>query len=382
MAGRNQAFSTLEFKFRLSQVQSAMAQRDIDLLVVHSPENIYYLTGHQTSGYFAYQVLFVPQSGLPRLLLRYLEKGNVAEYSWLGGADTWKEGDDLAVRSLDVLNDLDGPKRTVGLEKGCWFLTAKMAEALTVELSKGLPGVRIADATLLIDQIRVIKSEMEIRYLKQAGAVAEIEMRAAIEGLCHGVTEAQIAAAVYQAGIQAGCEYTGLPHHIMSGYRYDVCHANWSPKVIKHGELVLLELYGCVERYHSTQMRTVSIGDPPDEVKHAVDVVLAAQDAGLSAMGPGASSLEIDTLVRTAIRKIRPDYFNRTGYSTGIGFPPKTAEWEALDFNEQHDWEVKEGMVFHMLALAGGFGISETVAVTGTGIERLTPTNERALIIR
>lgn len=378
MAGRNQAFSTLEFQFRLGQVQSAMAQRDIDLLVVHSPENIYYLTGHQTSGYFAYQVLFVTRSGPPRLLLRYLEKGNVEEYSWLDEADTWREGDDLAARSLEVLNSLDGPKRAIGLEKGCWFLTAKMAESLSI----GVPNARITDATLLVDHIRVIKSEMEIRYLKQAGAFAEIEMRAAIGGLCHGITEAQIAATVYQAGIQAGCEYTGLPHHIMSGYRYDVCHANWSPKVIRHGELVLLELYGCMERYHSTQMRTVSIGDPPDEVKRAVDVVLAAQDAGLSRIKPGASSLEIDTLVRAAIRKIRPDYFNRTGYSTGIGFPPKTAEWEALDFNEQHDWELREGMVFHMLALAGGFGISETIAVTRTGIERLTPSNDRALIIR
>ncbi len=378
MAGRNQAFSTLEYQFRVSQVQAAMAMRDIDLLVVHSPENICYLTGHQTSGYFAYQVLFVAQAGTPRLLLRYLERGNVDEYSWLEEPDTWKEGDDLSARSLAVLNDLDGPKRTIGLEKGCWFLTANMAESL----SAGLPNARIVDATLLVDHIRVVKSETEIRYLKQAGAVAEVEMRAAIDGLCHGVTEASVAAAVHRAGIQAGCEYTGLPHHIMSGYRYDVCHANWSPKVIRRGELVLLELYGCLERYHATQMRTVSIGEPDDAMKRAVEVVMAAQDAGLSRMKPGASSLEIDSCVRGAIRKIRPDYFNRTGYSTGIGFPPRTAEWEALDFNEQHDWELKEGMVFHMLALAGGFGISETVAVTRCGVERLTPSNERELIIR
>lgn len=38
-------------------------------------------------------------------------------------------------------------------------------------------------------------------------------------------------------------------------------------------------------------------------------------------------------------------------------------------------------MVFHMLALASGFGISETVAVTATGIERLTPSNSRELTI-
>lgn len=378
MAGRNQAFSTLEFHDRVRRVQSEMALREIDILILHSPENIYYLSGYQTSGYFAYQALILPLEGEPRLLLRYLEKGNVDEYSWMVDPDTWKEGDDLVQRTIDVIDDLDGSPKRVGLEKKCWFLTASFSDQIAVAMS----GAEMIDSSLLVDHVRVIKSEAEIRYLRQAGSIAEVEMRAAVEAMAHGVTEADVAAAVYEAGIQAGCEYTGLPHHIMSGHRYDVCHANWSPKVIMQGELVLVELYGCMERYHSTQMRTLSIGAPSDDVKRSVDVVLSAQDAGLTQMKPGASSLELDTIVRSKIREIRPDYFNRTGYSTGIGFPPRTAEWEALDFNEQHDWELKEGMVFHMLALAGGFGISETIAVTKSGIERLTPSTPRELIIR
>jgi len=184
---------------------------------------------------------------------------------------------------------------------------------------------------------------------------------------------------VFGAGVRAGCEYTGLPHHIMSGYRYDVCHANWIPKEIRTGELVLLELYGCVERYHATQMRTVSVGPASDEVRRAAEIVVAAQDAAFAAMRPGASAREIDALVRRPVRAIRPEYYNRTGYSTGIGFPPRTAEWDVLDFNEQEDWEIREGMAFHMLALACGFGISETIAVTRSGTERLTPTNPREL---
>lgn len=378
MKGNQQAFSTIEFKQRIRNVQAKMAFYALDVLFIHSPENIYYLTGHQTSGYFAYQVLLLPREGEPRLLLRYLEKGNVDEYSWMVNPDTWKEGDDLVQRTIEVFNEMGGKPKKIGLEKACWFLTATVCE----QISAALSNLEIVDSSLLVDHVRVIKSEAEIKYLRQAGAIAEVEMRAAIDAMSHGVTEANIAAAVYEAGIQAGCEYTGLPHHIMSGHRYNVCHANWSPKIIKRGELVLLELYGCMERYHSTQMRTVSIGEPSDAVKRAVEIVTAAQDAGLSKMKAGASSLELDTTVRGAIKKIRPDYFNRTGYSTGIGFPPRTAEWEALDFNESDDWELKAGMVFHMLALAGGFGISETVVVTQTGIERLTPSSPRELIIR
>ena len=374
MSGNRQAFSTDEFRARVGRVQAEMERRDVDLLLIHAPENIYYLTGYQTSGYFAYQTALLGRSGDPKLLVRFLERGNVDEYSWLDHASTWKEGDDLIEATLSLMRS-SGPYRTIGLEKRSWFLTAAVAEALLARLT----AATVVDASMLVDRVRLIKSDAEIAFLRKAGEIAEIEQRAALEAIRPGIPETEIAAAVFSAGVRAGCEYTGLPHHIMSGYRYDVCHANWIPKPIATGELVLLELYGCVERYHATQMRTVSVGPPGDEVRRAADIVVAAQDSALSAMGPGASAREIDALTRNAIRTIRPEYYNRTGYSTGIGFPPKTAEWEALDFNEQEDWEVKEGMVFHMLALACGFGISETVAVTKSGVERLTPANPREL---
>jgi Xaa-Pro aminopeptidase len=374
MSGNRQAFSTEEFRARVRRAQAEMERRGIDLLLIHSPENIYYLTGYQTSGYFAYQTAVLARSGDPKLLVRFLERGNVDEYSWLDTASTWKEGDDLVEATLRLIKAA-GRHKTVGLEKRSWFLTATVAESL----SDALEDVAVVDASLLVDRVRLIKSEAEIGFLRRAGEIAEIEQRAALAAIRPGVLETEVAAAVFGAGVRAGCEYTGLPHHIMSGYRYDVCHANWIPKPIASGEFVLLELYGCVERYHATQMRTVSVGQPSDDVKRAAEVVVAAQDAGLAALRPGASAREVDAIVRAPIRKIRPEYYNRTGYSTGIGFPPRTAEWEALDFNEQEDWEIKEGMVFHMLALACGFGISETVAVTPNGIERLTPSNPREL---
>lgn len=378
MAGNRQAFTDLEFKDRVRRVQREMIERDIDILLVHAPENIYYLTGHQTSGYFAYQVVVLAQDGDPHLLLRFLEKGNVDEYSWLTDPDTWKEGDNLVDKTVAVVRRYPVEGKRIGVEKRAWFLTTAIYEGLI----DGLFGATLVDASLLVDRVRVIKSSAEIKYIRGAAQIAEIEQRVAYATICDGATEAQVAAAVFAAGVNAGCEYTGLPHHVMSGYRYDVCHANWSPKIVRQGELVLLELYGCLERYHATQMRTIAIGGVCDDVKRAADIVIAAQDAAIEAMRPGASARDIDALVRAPIRKIRPEYYNRSGYSTGIGFPPKTAEWEVLDFNEQEDWELKEGMTFHMLALACGFGISETVVITNTGVERLTGSNPRALLVK
>jgi Xaa-Pro dipeptidase len=375
--GKRQAFSTEEFEGRVGRVRQAMAAQGIDVLLLHAPENIYYLTGYQTSGYFAYQVLAVTHEAEPVLLVRYLEKGNVWEYAWLEDARTWREGDDVVAETAALVSGASAARKTIGIEKASWFLTAAVAEGLAGHL----PNARLVDASTLVDRLRLVKSPAEIAYLRRAAAIAEEEQRAALAAIRPGVTEADVAAAVHYAGIKAGCEYTGLPHHIMSGYRYDVCHANWSPKVIIAGELVLLELYGCVERYHATQIRTVVIGAPAEAVARTAAVILEAQDAALAAMRPGASSRDIDGLVRGPIRKIRPDYYNRTGYSTGIGFPPRTAEWQTLDFNGDSDWALRRGMTFHILAGAHGVGFSETVLVTETGAERLTSTLPRQLVV-
>jgi Xaa-Pro dipeptidase len=375
--GKRQAFSTEEFEGRVGRVRQAMAAQGIDVLLLHAPENIYYLTGYQTSGYFAYQVLAVTHEAEPVLLVRYLEKGNVWEYAWLEDARTWREGDDVVAETAALVSGASAARKTIGIEKASWFLTAAVAEGLAGHL----PNARLVDASTLVDRLRLVKSPAEIAYLRRAAAIAEEEQRAALAAIRPGVTEADVAAAVHYAGIKAGCEYTGLPHHIQAGYRARVGHANWSPKTMEPGESVRLELYGCVERYHATQIRTVVIGAPAEAVARTAAVILEAQDAALAAMRPGASSRDIDGLVRGPIRKIRPDYYNRTGYSTGIGFPPRTAEWQTLDFNGDSDWALRPGMTFHILAGAHGVGFSETVLVTETGAERLTSTLPRQLVV-
>lgn len=378
MSGRIQAFPTEEFQARLKRTQDEMRRRGLDVLLIHTPENIYYLTGYQTSGYFAYQTLVVTESAAePTILVRYIERGNVDEYAWLSHDETWREGDDYARRTIEVVTKLGGADAVIGLEKNSWFLTLDVAEGIV----SGLPQARFEDASLLVDRIRLVKSANELTYIRRAGEIAEAEIRAAIEVMRGPCTEADVAAAVLHTGVSAGCEYTGLPHHIMSGDRAGVCHANWTLKPIVQGETVQIELYGCVERYHATQVRTLSIGPASPEARRVADIVVRAQDEALAALKPGVPAKAVDALVRGPIRSIKPDYFNRSGYSTGIGFPPRTAEWDALDFNETSDWIVQEGMAFHMLAVAGRhFGVSETVVVTQDGAERVTPTTPRTLI--
>ena len=48
---RTQLFTSEEYESRIRKTREFMAQNEIDVLVIHSPENIYYLSGYQTPGY-------------------------------------------------------------------------------------------------------------------------------------------------------------------------------------------------------------------------------------------------------------------------------------------------------------------------------------------
>ena len=49
------AFGLDEYRQRLANVRQQMATREIDTLLVNTPENIFYLSGHRTPGYYVYQ---------------------------------------------------------------------------------------------------------------------------------------------------------------------------------------------------------------------------------------------------------------------------------------------------------------------------------------
>ena len=56
-----------------------MSGRGFDACLISSPENVYYLTGLDHQGYFAFQALFLPLEGRPVLVTRAMEKAVVSD---------------------------------------------------------------------------------------------------------------------------------------------------------------------------------------------------------------------------------------------------------------------------------------------------------------
>jgi Xaa-Pro dipeptidase len=368
---RRMAFSEIEFRERLVAVQTAIVAQGLDGLLVHTPENIYYLTGYETTGYFEYQVLVVPSVGEPALLVRNVERLNVDEYSWLPGAYVWKDGTDYfeLTRAL-VVASVPGPR--VGIEKHSWFVTASVSEALVERLD----GHVLVASGRLVETNRLVKSPAELIYVRQAAGLADLAMTTAVEQARNGASELELAAVAHAAQIRAGGEYPALPHYVASGYRTELGHAHWSDRRLVTGDLLKLEFLGAKRRYHAGLTRPVFIGRVPADLRVDADICVRVQDETFAALAPGVSVDHVVRAAHAALRAAGKEAFRiRLGYSMGIGFPPIAGEGQTADFREGATLVLEAGMVFHMLSVMRvGLVISDTVLITPTGHERLTTT--------
>ena len=72
-------FDAAEYEQRQAALRAQMEERDLAAVLLSGPENQYYLTGYETSGFHSFpQILIVPRSGPPLLVTRQLEEGNAA----------------------------------------------------------------------------------------------------------------------------------------------------------------------------------------------------------------------------------------------------------------------------------------------------------------
>lgn len=383
---RQLAFRPEEYEDRLQRVRSRMVEKGVDTLVVHSPENTYYLSGFQTPGYYMYQCLVVPLESPPFLVIRRGEIGNLKSFSFVEEYVPYVDMDDPAQATADALTNRSLVHGRIGLELGTWFLTTR--HYLT--LKSALSGAEMVDASGLVERCRLVKSAPEIEYIRRACRAAEAGMSAAVDAAREGVSDNHVAAELNRALIEAGSEYVALGPFVAAGYKSAIMHGNWGgSKIIRRGESIIVEIGGTVARYNGAVMRSVSVGEPSDELKKMADASEAGNWAAVQAIKPGATAEAVhqacnDVFAKYGLLELRRG--TRSGYSIGIAFPPDWGEGHVLSLRDGEQTVLEPGMVFHIPSAVRnyptyGASFSETVLVTETGHEVLT-NFERKLFVK
>ena len=66
---------------RLGTVQADLHRRGLGGTLLFNPENMYWLTGYQTIGYFTFQTMFVPLHGKPVIVARVVNRDLALAYA-------------------------------------------------------------------------------------------------------------------------------------------------------------------------------------------------------------------------------------------------------------------------------------------------------------
>jgi Xaa-Pro dipeptidase len=368
-------FTLDEYRARLENVRRSMAERGIDACLVSVPENIHYLTGFTTTGYYMFQLLVVPLKGEPSLVTYLEERINILRRSWVEQYFTYSVTDDPIEVTAQAIAELGLADKVLSIEETSAFLPV----AVYRRLLDSLPGVRWTSADGIVEQARLVKSPAEVAYIRLAAAAAMAGMKAALLETAEMRTENHIAAEVYRATILAGSEYPGSPPYVATGERSGLPHGTWEGRQLCEGDIVFLEHSGCVRRYSAAMMRTAFLGRPPDIVRRTADAALSGLAEAISAIRPGATSGDVDRACRDTIRRASmPDYTHETGYSIGLCYPPGWNESHIMNLHPGDETVLAPNMVFHLVPsliipeLSGHVGFSDTVLVTERGCEVLT----------
>ena len=379
-------FTLEEYQRRLDALRSRMEHKGVDAMLVTTPENLYYLTGQQTPGYYWFQTLIVPMDREPVFITRRIEDDAVQQMSWVEDSRPYEDFNDWIAQTRNVLVSLGLEGKRIGLENDSWFLTSRDYIRLTTMMTEA----RFEDCSGLVEQGRIIKSPQEIEYIRQAAKAAEAGMKAGIEASVVGATENEVAAEVHHAQILAGSEYTGLPIFVASGPRSDITHATWYRRRLGDNESMLLEIPACINRYHAAIFRPVYLGDPPAALVRGVETVLDILQDAKSHIKAGVRAREVYELVDKRVEEEDLGYTldRRVGYSIGIAFPPDWGEGEIISMWKGEDRPLQAGMTFHLLAGAtkvpgvGMFICTDTILVTEEGCETLTDGVEHKLYVK
>lgn len=242
----------------------------------------------------------------------------------------------------------------------------------------------LIDVTHVIDELASIKADEEIEAIKRAEHVAYLGFIAAREAIYEGVTEAEVAAAMYEALVDEGYAAPGArnvqPHvHVMAGPRSAQAYKAFnltSDYALCEGDPVLVQMELAINGYWAELTRTFFVNRISDEWRRAHETCVAAQDAAFQVIRDGAAARDVDAAARSIMTQagFGPNFKHGLGH--GLGFQAINHSATPILHPVSKDI-LRTGMVHNVepavyIDGVGGIRLNDNVAVRPTSAEILS----------
>ena len=375
-------FSREEYLGRIAKTRRAMGERGLDLIVVSDPSNMAWLTGYDGWSFYVHQCVLLSLEGDPVWFGRGMDANGAKRTVFMshddivGYADHYVQSTERHPMDYlsEVITERGWSRSRIGLEMDNYYFSAAAYRSLETHLRD---ATRL-DATGLVNWQRIVKSDTEIAYMKNAARIVEKMHARILEVVEPGMRKNELVAEIYHAGITgvdgAGGDYPAIVPMLPTGVDASAPHLTWDDKPMRAGEATFFEIAGVYKRYHCPLSRTVFLGRPSPRERNAEGALLEAIEAGLEAARPGKLCEDIhralaDTLARHGLVKE-----GRCGYSIGLSYPPDWGE-RTLSLRPRDRTVLVPNMTIHFMPALWfedwGLEISESIRITESGVETL-----------
>jgi Xaa-Pro aminopeptidase len=360
---------------RLRELQLALAARGLVGLVVYygaqhnmlRPDPIMLLTDHRALGPSA---LIVPVQGAPVLIASpRWDEARAREACGLGDVICVDE-DRLVAEMARAAGALAGPLAMTGIE------IMPLARA---SVFFALLGHEPVDGGDMLRAISRTRKPFELERVRRAAEIADKGFERLCEIARPGVREYELAAEVEATMQSLGSEDNfGL---IATG-SHNVAVRAVNDRKLEAGDLVIGEITPCYKGYFAQLCRTFILGEPNALQRGKFDMLIEAENAGLTAVRPGLSSSGVAKAINAVISRYgyadycRPPYMRTRGHGLGLGgaSPADLTETSATIFERDMTFVVHPNQY---VPETGYLMLGDTVVVSDDGPVKLTRTEQR-----
>ncbi len=252
-------------------------------------------------------------------------------------------------------------------------------------LSELFDGINISKENKLdikLAEMRAVKSEYELRFIKQAQSLTEHTLDYILPRIAVGRTEREVMLDMefFMRGL--GADGVSFDFIVVSGKNSSLPHGVPTDKKIEKGDFVTMDFGAIVKGYCSDMTRTVAVGSVTDEQRLVYDTTLKAQLAAIDAIKAGAVCVDIDKIARDIIYDA--GYKGCFGHALGHSIGVDVHESPNLSPNNKAILEIGNVVTVEPgIYLENKFGvrIEDMVYVTENGCINLTNSNKNLIIL-
>ena len=365
-------FSDAEFARRYAQVRAIMEREGLTALLIYGNAAAYsevqFLADVRTS---REAMLLFPLDGEPVLFVQYFNHvpdarrtGRVLDTRWGGESTAASVAEEVQRRGMSGERlGLVGP------------MPWQQAEALR----RGLPNALLRDASALIQQTRLVKSDEELTHLRRGAELSDRAIELLEREARPGISEYELVAIIESAYLGMGGQ-THIHYLTTTPMQHpERCVPAQQPtgRVLQRGDVLITEISAHYHGYPGQILRPFTIGEPPTpNYQRLYDVAVEAFSRVATTVRAGVTA---EAVLETA------EHINAAGYTIcddlvhGFGggyLPPIIRTWQtggtrtpSFTFEENMTVVIQPNVITADEQM--GLQVGELVRVTRTGVESL-----------